>query len=258
MNFTWFKVAAVIAAGVSHGLAAAATPTLIMAKPNYVHLDFSQDTVILLNSMRSNVAAYEGGLVNISTRPGREDSYSTVSATLPIKDFTYELVESSPMVALSSARTTGGFQITTADDGFMSVGGHLEISNLRLDAVSKAVLGWVSGAHGLTGRELALWNVDSFNVDRFDVVYPLPAPITPPPQAVTAFDARLSGLTLTQDGFGAFQQGLGLTKAGTDALTIVSFNGFGDITTSAVPEPGSYVLFILGLTGLGALARRRA
>jgi len=80
----------------------------------------------------------------------------------------------------------------------------------------------------------------------------------------------ISNLQVTQGAFDAFANTLGLTPGGTGYNTLNGVNGTGGwgvmkaaITfqayeVPAVPEPSTYAMMLLGLGGIGLVARRRA
>jgi len=82
----------------------------------------------------------------------------------------------------------------------------------------------------------------------------------------------VKGLRITNDGFDFFTQALDITAGGTAFNTLKAVNdtteGWGSLksqinfsvreVTPAVPEPSTYAMMLLGLAGVGFVARRRA
>jgi len=81
----------------------------------------------------------------------------------------------------------------------------------------------------------------------------------------------ITNLQVTGAGFNAFASTLGLTEGGTGYNTLAGVNGTGGwgvmkaaITFQAyevppaIPEPSTYAMMLLGLAGIGLVARRRA
>lgn len=120
---------------------------------------------------------------------------------------------------------------------------YLEITNLRIELDTKAVYGDVKYAQG-GAANVHLW--DSANVLGANALT-----LTP---GLNIMDVSLSGLMPTADADALFKASFGLTRAQSTHV----FGGLRvAVSMSAVPEPSTCLLTLLGLAGAGAMASRR-
>jgi PEP-CTERM motif-containing protein len=160
--------------------------------------------------------------------------------------------------SILSVQYAGGFQLVPEDENF-TTGGSLAITNLRLDLVEKRIYASVLGANGVGSLDnVALWTTGSISGT---TVVPSESLIHLADGSgrvildATLFDTRFSGIKLTDQGTALWKQSMGYVELGPKALESVT--SFGDITTSAVPEPSAYALLMGGMMVLSGLAIRR-
>jgi PEP-CTERM motif-containing protein len=260
MNFALHKVASAAAVVLSANLAWAAPITIDVVanpkllSPNFISLNFGPDTIGLVNASSSKVNALDPSMVNSTFKPNGKYVNLSVGGmglkALSLNDVTG---------VIQSLQYGGGFKLSANDDDFTTTGGSLSVSNLRLDLVEKRIYASLNGANGVGSLD----NIDLWHIDAITGTTVLPKNSWIPyldgggrsDLSDTPFDTSLSGLRFTNQGYALWSQSMGYTSTGKGAFNTVT--DFGTITTSAVPEPSIYALFMLGMTGLGLLAARR-
>ena len=202
-------------------------------------LNFSADFLSALDTYKASVAGY-GAAVPAITKD-TDGYYTQVSVTAPITSLT---IESTSGVVLA-ATTAGGATQTAPFLKSVSSGGSLTVTDLNVDFANKVVYATLIGGNGVgTLTNLALWNIGAITGT---------TSVTGPG---TFFNATVSGLTITSNGFNEFAQSLGLQSLGKAALSGVT--DFGTITIApGIPEPSSYALMGLGLVSVVFAIKRR-
>ena len=148
----------------------------------------------------------------------------------------------------------GSFYIGVMDNEFAApMGGSIDVSNLRVDLLSKTVIANIQGINGV-GRlnDVAMWRFDS--VEGTTV---LPRPDTFTFDSIDTKDIALSisALTFTDAGRDIWLNSLGYNTKGRELFNAAPT--FGSLSVTAVPEGATFSMMLLGLIGLGAVARKR-
>jgi hypothetical protein len=147
----------------------------------------------------------------------------------------------------------GGVSMVTGAPNFATTGGSLSVTGLSVDLASQGIFATVSGGNGLATRKLRVWDFANIEGTPSHLAYTAP-PHSFPKWAVV-MDQRLTGLTITDEAFAAFSQGLGLKAAGIAVM--LSAQDYGVMTITTIPEPSTYLLMGLGLVGVATLANKR-
>jgi hypothetical protein len=191
---------------------------------------------------------------------------------------------------LSVASTGGANQLGTRISGTLT-GGTATVTNLTFDLANKRVVADLSGTKAAVGTTAAvnfslpgttLWTIDSITGPTTIPVASLSSPsvVNDLVAAGFTFDGLsngkynfsavnvISGLKVTTEGFAFFKNSLGLLSTGQNALNAVNTDvqGWGSVNSklsfsiSAVPEPSTYLLSLIGVGMLVGtkLARRRS
>ena len=189
-----------------------------------------------------------------------DGAYSSITAAAPITALTGSF--DGTTVSVSQVQTAGGALQTSIADGdgedpttnYVTKGGSLAITNLRVDLGAKLVYADLLGGNGVGAHNgVALWNIGTIS-----------GPTTIAAQVGTfTVENQLSGLSITADSFELFAQSLGILPGGIDVLR--GIDDYGSISSSitvtvtqAIPEPSTYALMGVGLLGVSLVARRRA
>lgn len=161
--------------------------------------------------------------------------------------------------------TLGGAMMVAPKANFATSGGSLSVTDLSVDLATQGIYATVSGANGLTAQQIRVWDFASI---AGDTAMPIQA-------GVSYANNKITGLTITDQAFDLFAQGLGLKAGGIAAMA--SITDYGVIASSlsvdmsmlefpphppvlelpVVPEPSTYLMMGLGLLGLGIAARRQ-
>lgn len=168
---------------------------------------------------------------------------SGIVVTAPVSGATY-----SALPGLSSVQTSGGVTLTSANVDHVSFGGSISISDLNIDLDTKRIYATLRGDFSGAATQEAgqggpsrVETVQNFHLFDYQIV-----------TGSTALDIgaesnfTLSGLVITNSGYGHFVSALRLTTLGPMVLRDVA--DYGVITTSitAVPEPSAYSLAFVG------------
>ena len=217
--------------------------------------NFSRDLVGLLNvgsfgiGQPTQVASVAPAVTSTTFKPApRQTRYSTISVAAPVQSFTGAFDGTSASVY--GIQTKGGVAFTADADDFVSDGGFLAITNLRVDLVGKKIYADLNGDHGLGVKtNVAMWDISTV----------VGATSFVAASGINTLSNSLTGLKLNTNAFAMFSQAMGLTNDGENALH--SVREFGTINTTisiaSVPEPSVYAMIGMGLLVIGAVGRRR-
>ncbi len=240
-----------------------------------------------LNIGKVVVTAVDGANVTEVIRPigtrNKTDQRANVQIDAAVSGLTYDNATGN----ITNVTAIGGALQTAAALTGILEGGTLKINNLKIDLTNKAVYADVLGNAGETFESnnpgLKLWTFDTITGPKaLPSLAALNAAaagdITGLTNAGFAYNAGtktvsavtfLNGLKVTADGFNAVADALGLSAGSTGYDTLNAVNdkaeGWGSLKStinfnvSAVPEPESYAMALVGLVVVGgALRRRRA
>jgi hypothetical protein len=194
----------------------------------------------------TQIGAYTLGGITTTGIEGATYDSSTNTTTTAIASLTVDTSTG----AISGVATTGG-ENDAASAGLLLTGGSLNVVNLTWDEATSTIYADVSDSSGNVASitQLALFTVTTVTGST----------------TVTGegtFTSVLSGIYLTTEGLDYITEVLGL---GSLAQSVIAATDFGTITasitatavTTAVPEPSSQALLLLGLGGIGVAARRQ-
>jgi PEP-CTERM motif len=186
--------------------------------------------------------------------------YAGLAAVAPLTQMS--VVPEDGHLTVQSLQTDGGFQVSTTKNGATNGSGSLSISDLKVDLKTKTIYADIVGANGVgVLNDRALWTYDSVS-----------GPVKFQPDLAHPFDATLSPPALTFSGLflanasdldGIFVAALNLNNIGRSAVAAANNRGvsnpfgFGTLTISAVPEPGTCALMGVGMAALALFGRRR-
>lgn len=185
-------------------------------------LSLSENARAFLDILQPTITAVDGAVIAVE-KPD-EFTHVNVSSTgnlssVAVVDETLETV---------SASAIGGLKLTVTPKRGISSGGWIQISDLKVDLLTKQVLATVSGANGVGAlTNYPLWNFST--VEGSSVVIPS----TPNTTAITTF--KVSGLFLTTDGLSKVATALAVGTIGKSAL--LSVQDFGAISTTVTATP---------------------
>lgn len=169
--------------------------------------------------------------------------------------------------AITSLSSVGGVTLTSSLVDQVSYGGTLSISNLQIDFQNNRVYASLTGDFRGVGTPEGYAPYDSSVVTTLTNVHLwdfqtvqgnlaggiVPAPLTGPwVSGIPPFN--LSNLSITQNGYAHVTSALRLYHLGTS--TLMNVTSYGTITT-AVPEPATVPMVLVGLMGVAATARLR-
>ena len=184
------------------------------------------------------------------------------------------LVQSGTDWQLTSAQTSAGLTVGASSIRGMMDGGEITWRDMEIDLVNGSISAVVSGSNGLddAGRVTV---ASIGQVSKSLTVAPYNPNLccmpTPHVYELGTFEVTLSELTLTDAGATTLMQGLGINSNSLGRPVVEMFKGtsLGDITlteyyvaeagtfVASVPEPSTWALTLLGLTGVAAAARAR-
>lgn len=208
-------------------------------------LSFSPSLLAIINAGSMDLSPVSPASVTVTkSTNGR---YRAASMDAPIQSGTAAF--DGTTVSLNSVSAAGGALLTAEDDGdFVTKGGSLSLTNLRIDLDTKRVYVSMVGANGVgTIDNLHMWNVSAVSGQTSFAAY----------SGVNTLTNEFTGLAITGEAFNLMSASLGLTETGRYAMATIT--SFGKISTvvRAVPEPSAPLLAGLGLA-LMALASRRS
>jgi hypothetical protein len=163
---------------------------------------------------------------------------------------------------VSAIHTSGGMTITYGYAPYISRGGSIDITDLSIDLNSKRVYatlrGDFSGAvlqQAGQGDPNRVETIENFHLFNYQTLL---GSTTLTLSGETNFE--VSGLTITSSGLGHLISALRLTTFGPAALRSVTNYGFITTSISAVPEPSTYAMALVGgaLVMVAKRARRPA
>lgn len=263
-----FNVKSLVAA-VALASATLAHADIITAHPGETHqgltlvggnavLSFSSSLVTALNVGKVVFSEVGSASVNeiFTNRPPFGSVRTGVTADAPLTFMTVDGVTGDVL----SAGSLGGAVLSIAPLPGVSTGGSVTVANLSVDLTQKRVyadltgnFSGVMGASATTLQHFHLWDYSS-----------LTGP-TNVQVGAGSYTNVISGLKITQEGLANFSAALGLVELGLSTIQGVSDYGSitstivaqGSLITPQVPEPGTWALMGLGLTGIALAARRR-
>ncbi len=220
-------------------------------------LSFSGDLLGALDTGKVSVTAYGAAISTITKDNDGFYTGGTVSA--PLTTLTYDPAN----FEIFGMGSTGGLTMTAPILKNVSSGGSLTVTDLRADLSAQTIYATVIGGNGVgTISDMALWHFSGLSSQRYTRYQTIDT-------SFSGLSIAITGLTITQQGFNAFTQSLGLLTLGKSALMGVT--DYGTITSTiemmdapnfpwsvtSVPEPSTYALMGLGLAGLVMAAKRR-
>ncbi len=243
-----------------------------------------------INVGKVALTSVDGSTVTETIRPVGVRTKNDVRANVQIDANVVSLTADTATGNITNVRVVGGALESAAPLEGILEGGNIQFNNLNIDLVSKTVRADLLGNAG-TGLETRDTGLSLFTFASVTGPSALPTAsalrsayegnFTPLNDAGFTLNAAngsfqavtvLNGLKVTQAGFDAIANALGLTgpsapggqgSTGYEALRGVNSaaEGWGAmkavINFSAVPEPSTYALMGLGLAGMSWLTRRR-
>lgn len=213
-------------------------------------LNLGTEMLDALDATKVSVLGY--GAATATVTKDSDGFYTGASVSAPVTSITYDPSK----LEIFGMGTSGGFTLTAPVLKQVTTGGTLTVTDLRADLSAHTIYATLSGGNNVgTISNMALWNFGSLSS----------AP------TANGLTATISDLSITEAGFSAFSQSLGLINLGVTALGSVST--YGTITTTfvstaldtpvppwhvtAVPEPTTYALMGMGLACVMVARRRR-
>jgi hypothetical protein len=229
--------------------------------------DFAREAYDILQP--SNVDA-TGSVITITY----DDQWSSTSLNWRAPITSSTLLQSGADWQLSTVQTSGGLTVRADFLIGLTDGGEITWRDMEIDLVNGSISAVVSGSNGLddAGRVTV---ASIGQVSKSLTVAPYNPNLccmpTPHVYELGTFEVTLSELTLTDAGATTLMQGLGINSNSLGRPVVEMFKGtsLGDITlteyyvaeagtfVASVPEPSTWALTLLGLTGVAAAARAR-
>lgn len=277
--------AALVSMGASHAVTATLTTTNSVTDSGWTlsnmsgtgRLTFSDTLISALNT--AGVQFDPVAPADLTAPKGPDGKYTkggTAFVNAPVASLTGNF--DGTTLSVTQVVTAGGAKQITIKNGATNGAGFLVIENLTVDLNAKLIKADLSGGNGFTA--IKGYNLWSFETLQGPTTFSVPNPAV---QTVFNVDNALRGLFFVNqnDGLDKFTQALNLNTTGRAALKAVDNKastsnkdpvtgqaaGFGWINSTitvtatpvtAVPEPSTYALMVVGLAGLGFAARRRA
>lgn len=175
--------------------------------------------------------------------------------TVPVSGVDYD----ASSLGLSAVQTSGGLTITSANVLYVALGGSIDITDLKVDLGSNRVYATLRGDFSGVpaykagqGDPNRVETIQDFHLFDYSV---LEGSTVLELGGETSF--TVSGLTITNSGLGHFISALRLAEFGTAAFSSVRDYGFITTSISAVPEPSTYGLALLGGAIVTVVTRAR-
>lgn len=277
--------AALVSMGASHAVTATLTTTNSVTDSGWTlsnmsgtgRLTFSDTLISALNTAGVQFEAVApADLTAPKDANGKYTKGGTAFVNAPVTSLTGNF--DGTTLSVTEVVTAGGAKQITIKNGATNGAGFLVIENLTVDLTSKIIKADLSGGNGFAS--VKGYNLWSFETLQGPTTFSVPNPAV---ETVFNVDNALRGLFFVNqvDGLDKFSLALNLNSTGRAALKAVDNKlsttnkdpvtgqaaGFGWINSTitvtatpvtAVPEPSTYALMIVGLAGLGFAARRRA
>lgn len=277
--------AALVSMGASHAVTATLTTTNSVTDSGWTlsnmsgtgRLTFSDTLISALNTAGVQFEAVApADLTAPKDANGKYTKGGTAFVNAPVSSLTGNF--DGTTLSVTEVVTAGGAKQITIKNGATNGAGFLVIENLTVDLTSKIIKADLSGGNGFAS--VKGYNLWSFETLQGPTTFSVPNPAV---ETVFNVDNALRGLFFVNqvDGLDKFSLALNLNSTGRAALKAVDNKastsnkdpvtgqaaGFGWINSTitvtatpvtAVPEPSTYALMIVGLAGLGFAARRRA
>lgn len=229
-------------------------------------LNTSAGFLEFLNIHKAAVQAVEPSVVTtaIATPPGQGLTRTAIALTNAVNGVWVDDTNG----AITGLSSIGGVNLSTSMLNNLSYGGSLSITNLQIDFQSQRIYASITGdfrgvgtaaGHAPYDSEVQttlnnfhLWSFAGVEGDLSGGIVPVPlgGPFT---SGIPSFS--LGNLAITQQGYDHVVSALRLYDLGQ--ATLQSVTNYGSVTT-AVPEPASTSLLLVGLLGVAAMARNRA
>jgi len=264
MQITSRKWLAACAMSTLSCVAQAAPVTYEVFTPTYANWSFSNNFVGQVNATKvAAVTATDGAFTSATykTNPTtQKQSYRTVNASTPLRAITIDDTTGDFL----SAQFGGSVTIDNLSTNIATTGGSLTLSNWRVDFIERKIYSTITGGNGVGLRpDVALWTFDAPTgntaVSHGDITAMSLGDDLGIPYAFGfgyQTSIGLPNLKITTLGFDLWEQSMGYTHIGVDALNAVQ--NFGSITISNVPESSTYAMLLTGLLVVGAARRRVA
>lgn len=197
------------------------TTGIQIVEPSYGQIKISPTGIGMMNALKiRDFSASNGASVTLAQRTHPVTgvtSWTSLAFNTSLQTFTFD----DGSKALLNEAFKGSIKLVAPSATYLTTGGELTISDLRVDFQTKTVYATVIGANGVGSRvNVALWGYSSISGNQ---AYP-----------GGNIQTTLSPLQLTADGFNIWAQSLGYTHNGRVSLNSVNQQptGFGSLTVT--------------------------